>query len=127
MEKTFFWLEVKIMKLSNFEDIINGTPVVVEVGTSGDANVVHIDADCGAKGFVFEDNVPVDEVHHGLKGRWQISEPKIHDGWFKKSVSGFECCFLFVSFADSYVVVAPSNVKFGIYMCVAEILNEVRD
>jgi len=70
MEETFLQFEVEVVKLSNLEDIVNCTPVVIEVGASGNANVVHIDADSGAKGFMFKDDVLVDKVHHGLESRW---------------------------------------------------------
>ncbi len=127
MEEAFLQFEIEIVKSGNFEDVVNGTPMVIEVGASGDANVIHIDMDCGAKGFVFEDDVLVDEVHHGLESCWRISESKIHDCWFEESVSGFKCRFLFISITDSYIVVAPSDVEFCIYVGVTEISNEVHN
>ncbi len=127
MEEAFLRFEVEIMKLSNFEDVVHSTLVVIEVGASGDTDVIHIDADCGAEGFVFEDDISIDEVHHGLEGRWRISESKVHDCWFKKSVSGFKHRLLFIPFTDSYVIVSPADVEFCIYVRVAEVLNEVHD
>ncbi len=127
MEEAFFWFEVEIVKLGNFEDVVDSTAMIIKVSASGDADVVHVNVDCGAEGFVFEDDVSVDEVHHGLEGRWRISEPKIHNCWFEESVSGFKRCFLFIPFTDSYIIVAPPDVEFCIYVCITEISNEVRD
>jgi len=127
VEEAFFQFEIEIVKLGNFEDVVDSTVMVIKVSVSGDADVVHIYADCGAEGFVFEDDVLVDEVHHGLEGCWRISESKIHDCWFEESVSGFKRRFLFIPFADLYVIVAPPDVEFSVYVCIAKISNEVRD
>ncbi len=127
MEEAFLRFEIEIVKLGYFEDVMNGALVVGEVGVSGDSDVIHIDTDCHSKGLVFEDDVPVYIVHHGLECCWQIGEPKIHDGGFKKSVSGFERCFLLVPFADSDIVVAPSDIKFRIYVCIAKVANEIHN
>ncbi len=127
MEEALLQFEIEVMKLGNFEDVVNSTSVVVKVGTSSDPNVIHIDKDGCAKGFVLENDVPVDIVHHGLECRWRIGEPKIHDCGFEKSISGFKRCLLFISLADAYVIVPPSDIKFCIYVCVAEVVDEIRD
>src|SRR6266702_511894 len=98
------------MKLGNFEDVINCATVVIKCGASSDSNVVHIDADCCSKGFVLENDVPVDKVHHGLERRWRVGKSEVHDCGFEKSISGFKCHFLFIPFADPYVVIAPSDI-----------------
>src|SRR6266702_7785595 len=115
------------MELRHFEDVVNCTMVVVEVGAGSNADVVHIDTDGSTEGFMFEDNVAIDEVHHSLEGRWRIGKSEIHDCGFKKAVSGFERCFGLVPFTDSYVVISPSDIELRIDMCVAEIADEVRD
>jgi len=127
MEEALFWLEVEVMKLCDFKHIMDHPFVIVKVHASGDSDIVHIDADCGAKRFMFEDDVAIDVVHHGLECRWGVGESKVHDCRFEKSVSGFKCCLLFISFADAYVVVTPSYIKFGVYMGITEVLDEVRD
>ncbi len=127
MEKAFFWFEVEVVKLGDFEDVVDCASMIVHVCASGDPNVVHINSDSRAKGFVFEDGVTIDVVHHGLEGRWRISESEIHNCRFEESISGFECHFLLVSFADTYVVVPPSNIKLCVDMCVAKIADEIRD
>ncbi len=70
MEEALLRLEVEIVELGDFEDVVDGMVVVIKVGTSGDSNVVHVDTDCGSKGFMFENGVPVDKVHHGLESCW---------------------------------------------------------
>ncbi len=101
--------------------------VIVHVCTGGNSNIVHINSDSRAEWFVLEDNVSIYVVHHRLESCWRIGEPEIHDCRFEESVSGFKRRFLLVSFVDTYIVVPPSDVKFGIDMCVAEIVDEVRD
>ena len=106
---------------------MNGTTVVFKVSTSSDTNVIHVDADGSTKGFMFEDDVTIDVVHHSLKGRWQVRKSKIHDRGFKKTVSGFKCCFLFVTFTNVYIIVPPADVKFCVYMCITEVANKIHD
>ncbi len=127
MEEALFRFEVEVMKFCDFENIMNCTFVVIEVGVSGDPNVIHINPDCHSKGFVFEDNVLVDIVHHGLEGCWRVGESEVLDHRFEKSISCFKCHFLFVTFTDVHVVVPPSDIKFCIYMCVAEVTNKICD
>src|SRR6266702_4929650 len=115
------------MELGDFENVMDCVSMVVEVGTGGDSDVIHIDADCCSEGFMFEDDVTVNIVHHGLERCWRVGESEIHNCGFEKSISGFKHHFLFVSFADSYVVITPSDVKLRVYVCVTEVSNEVCD
>src|SRR6266702_4052985 len=101
--------------------------MIVHVGTGGDADVVHVDSNGRTKGFVLEDDIAVDVVHHGLEGRWRIGESEVHDRRLEKSVSGFKCCLLFVSFSDAYIVVPPPDVEFRVDMCVSKITDKIRD
>src|SRR6266702_2074811 len=110
MEQAFLRFEVKVVELGNFEDVVNCVLMISHVGTSGDSDVVHVDSDGCTEWFVFENDVSVYVVHHGLEGRWRISESEVHDCRCEKSVSGFKCCFLLVSFTDANVVVPPSDV-----------------
>ncbi|SRR6266702_1023134 len=113
------------MKLSDFEDIIDGQFVVFKIDTSGNPNIVHVDLDSCSLRFVFENYVPVYVVHHCLECCWQVGESEIHDCWFKKAISGFECHLLFVALLNTYIVVSPSDIKFCVYMCVAQVLDEI--
>ncbi len=115
------------MELRHFKDIVDGTVVVVEVSTSSDTNVIHVDADGSTKGFMFEDDVTIDEVHHSLESRWRVGKSEIHDRGFKKAVSGFECCLGLVPFTDAYIVVSPADIELRVDVCIAEIADEVRD
>jgi len=125
VKEAFLWFEIEVMELGYLEDVMNCAMVVVEGSTSGDTNVIHIDADRCSKGFVFKNNIPIDVVHHGLEHRWGVGKLEVHDRGFEKSISGFKGCFLFIPFADSYVIVPPSDVKFRVYVCVAKVPNEV--
>jgi len=127
VKEAFFWFEIEVVELGNFEDIMNGMSVVIEGGASGNADVIHVNADCHSKGFMFEDDVAVYIVHHGLKRCWGVGESKIHDGGFEESVSGFECGFLLIPFVNPYIVITPSDVKLRVYVCVTEVSNEVHD
>ena len=126
MEKAFFWFEVKVVKLGNFEDVVDCALMIVHVCAGGNSNVVHVNSDSCAEGFVLENDVAINVVHHGLEGRWRIGESEVHNRRFEKSISGFKCCFLLVSFADAYIVVPPSDVKLCVDMCVAEIVDKIR-
>jgi len=123
----FFRFEVKVMELCYFEDIVDCPYVIVKVGSSCDTDVIHIDMDCRPQGFMFEDDIAIDVVHHCLERCWRICESKIHHRRLEKSISHFECSFLFVTFPDTHVVVPPLNVEFGIYMHIAEVSYKVGD
>jgi len=70
MEEAFFWFEVEVMELGDLEDVMDCASVIIHVCTGSDANVVHVDSDSCAEWFVFEDDVAIDIVHHGLEGCW---------------------------------------------------------
>jgi len=70
VKEAFFWLEVEVVKLGNFKNVMHSSLVISEVHSSGDTYIVHINADCHSQGFMFEDYVSIDKVHHGLKCRW---------------------------------------------------------
>ncbi len=69
--------------MGHSEDIANSCGVVPHGSTCGDANVVHIDANGGAKGFVFKDDIAIDVVHHCLEGSWGVRKSKVHNSWFE--------------------------------------------
>ena len=125
MEEALLRLKVEIVELCYFQDVIDCVSVVVEVGAGGNADDIHIDADSGPQLFMLEDSVAVDEVHHGLEGCWRVCEAKVHDHWFEEAVFGLECCFVFVSFSNMYVIVSPSYIQFSVDMCIAQVMYEV--
>jgi len=127
MEEAFFWFEVEVVKLGNFEDILDCASMIVHICTGGDSNVVHVDLDGCAKGFMFEDDVVINVVHHGLESRWGIGKSEVHDCRFKEPVSGFERCFPFISLADPDIVIPPSDVELRVNMRVAKIADEICD
>ncbi len=125
MEEAFFWFEVEIVKLRYPKDVVDCELVISNIGMSGDTDVIHIDANGSAERFVFEDDVAIYEVHHSLEGRWRIGESEVHDCRLKEAVSGFECCLVFVSFADAYVIVPPAHIELCIDVRVAEVADEI--
>ncbi len=125
MEKAFFWFEVEVVELCDFEDVMNCVFMICKVCTSGDSDVVHVDSNRSTKRFMFEDNVAIYVVHHGLECRWGVGESKIHDCRFEEPISGFKCHFWFIPFTDAHVIVAPSNIKFGVYVRIAKVSNKV--
>ena len=127
MEEAFLWLEVEVMELGHLENVRDCALMVIKISAGGNTDVVHVDTDSGPKRFMFGDDITVDVVHHGLEGRWRVCESEIHDHRFKKTVSGFECRFLFITFLNAYIVIPPSDVELHVYMCVAEVTDEIRD
>jgi len=127
VKETFFRFEVEVMELGYAENVRDCASVIVKISAGGDTDVVHIDADSGSKWFMLDNDVAVDVVHHSLEGRWRVGEPEIHDRGFEKTVSGFKGRFLFITFADAYIIIPPSDVEFCVYVCVAEVANEVPD
>ncbi len=127
MEEAFFRFEVEVVKLGDFEDVMYCALMVGHICTGGDSNVVHVDSDSRTKTFMFENDIAVNVIHHHLECRWRIGESEVHDRRLKKSVSGFECCLLFVSFPNAYIVVPPANIKFRVDVCVTEVTDEVHN
>ncbi len=34
---------------------------------------------------------------------------------------------MFISFMDAYIIIPPLDVEFGVYMRIAEVVDEIRD
>ncbi len=84
MEQAFLGFKVEVVKLRYPEDVADCMSVIVKVGSSSNANVVHVNADCCPKRFMFKNNVAIDEIHHGLEHRWRGGESEVHHCRFKK-------------------------------------------
>src|SRR6266702_2731632 len=127
MEKALLGFEVEIMKLGDCEDVMYGALMIGHICARGNSDVVHINVNSRPERFVLEDDIAVNVVHHRLKCCWRISESEVHNCWFEKSVSGFKCCFLFVSLANVDIVVPPSNIKLRIDVRVAKVAYKIRN
>jgi len=127
MEKALLWFEIEVVGDGNLKDVTYCSDMIRHVSVGCNTNVVHVDTDCGTEGFVFENDITVDVVHHGLEGCQQICESEVHDRRFEQPIFGFKCCLGFVSFSDTYVVVSPSYVQLGVNMCITQITYEIRD
>ena len=125
MECTFLGFEVEVMIKRDLKDISDCSSMSVYIGMRCDANVVHVYPYRGASEFVFENGILEDVVHHGLKCCRRVSESEVHDCGFEESVLCFKCCFSFVSFFDTYVVVSPPNIQLRVYMRIAEVSYKV--
>ncbi len=127
VKEAFLQLEVEVVKLGYAENVRDCASVIVKISAGGDTDVVHIDVDGGPKWFMLADDVAVDVVHHSLEGCWRVCKPEIHDRGFEKTVSGFKCRFLFITFADTYIVIPPSDIELCVYVCITEIADEIHD
>ncbi len=67
MEEAFLWFKIEVVELHDFENVMDCALVVHEVGVSGNSDVVHVDSDRCSERFMFENNIAVDVVHHGLE------------------------------------------------------------
>src|SRR6266702_3357143 len=113
--------------MGHLEDVVHRAMVIREISACGDTDVIHINSYGGSERLVFEDDIAVYEVHHCLEGGWGIGESEIHHRRFEEPVSGFKGCFVFVAFANAYVVVSPPYVEFGINVRIAQVAYEIRD
>ncbi len=127
MKEAFLRFEVEVVELGHAENVRDCASVIVKISAGGDTDVVHVDTDSGPKWFMLDDNVTVNVVHHSLEGRWQVRKSEIHDCGFEKTISGFKCRFLFIALADVYIVIPPSDVELCVYVCVAEVVDEICD
>ena len=117
MENTLPQFEVEIMFSSKGEDIMNGSCMTTDGGSSGNGYIIHVNTNEGAKEFVLSYDGVKDMIHHSLECHRQVSEAKEHDSWIKESVLCFESCFVFVAFLYMYIVVSPLNVQLCINVC----------
>jgi hypothetical protein len=86
---------------------------------SVDGHIVHMDCEPFLSDFFGEYG-----IHHCLKSGWGVGESEEHDCWFEQAFIGNESSFPFISFFDPDVVVAPSDVKFGVEGAAAQAVNE---
>ena len=127
MECAFLRLEVEVMIERDLKDISDCSSMSVHVSTRCDANIIHVYSYGGASEFVFENGISEDVVHHGLECCRRVGESEVHDSGFEESIPCFKRCFSFVALFDAYVIVSPPDIQLRIYMCIAEVSDEVRD
>ena len=94
----------------------------LEVVFSGHQDIVHI-YDQPPFSYLFGK----DCILHCLEGGRRISQSKEHDSGFKQPLVRDECCFMFVAFFDAYIVVPPSDVYFGKFLCILYVCYELGD
>ena len=81
----------------------------MEGGIGGeDEEVVHIDDKPSLGNHVAEGI-----IHESLEDGGGVSESEEHDRRFKQPLMGDEGCLPLVTILNSYIVVPPSNIKFG--------------
>src|SRR6266404_5313514 len=104
---------------------MDGVRVVRRRGRRGDQDIIHIDNDASSLREEAELDVLEDLIHHGLECTRGICQPEEHDTWFKKTVFGLKCCFLFIPCLDPNVVVSPSYVELGEDVRVLHLTDEI--
>src|SRR6266702_2417871 len=125
MECALLWFKVQFVVFCDAKNIAHHGNMCFHIGTCCNPDVVHVYADCCALWFMFQYDILVDMVHHHLKCGWQVCKAKVHNHGFIEAISHLEGCFIFISFPDSNIIVPPMNIKFHIYVGIAQILNEV--
>ena len=109
------------MLLETREDLIDDLAVLFESGRKyGD--VVQVDCD-----LALDDEISKDGVHEGLECSRGVRQAKEHDQWFEKTLVGGKGSLPLISFFDSDIVVAPTNVEFGEVLGPFETVDNVRD
>jgi hypothetical protein len=61
------------------------------------------------------DEILEDVIHHGLEGSWAVSHTIQHYRWLKEPSVAPKGHLPFVAFLDLDVLVAPSDIKFGVF------------
>src|ERR1700677_1937660 len=110
MECALLRFEVEVVILCYCENVFNSINMIWKGSGRSDSYIVHIDSDDCSPDCVLCDDIFIDLIHHGLKGRRGVTESEKHDCGLKESIACFERCFMFISFFDSYVVVTPSYI-----------------
>ncbi len=70
MKGTFLGFEVKVVLLCHLEYVLNCSSVISHVSPCGYTNIVHVNVNGSAEGFMLKDNIAVYVVHHGLECGW---------------------------------------------------------
>src|SRR6267142_2370816 len=83
-------------------------------------HIVHVDCEP-----LFSDFWGESGVHHCLEGCWGVCESEKHNCWFEQAFIRHKCCFPFVSFLDTNIVVPPSDVEFSIEGASSESINKL--
>jgi hypothetical protein len=79
---------------------------VFEQGLVKGKNVVH-----ETNSTALVDEILEYVIHHSLECGWRVAKAKEHDEWFIQPSVCPEGCFVLVSFFDTDIVEAPSQVK----------------
>ena len=94
--------------------------MVSQGGAGGDTYVINVYLNGRAQRFVFQGDIAVDEVHHGLERGWGVGKSKEHHPWFEESIARFERGFFLVSLLNAYVVVPTMDIDFRVEEGTAE-------
>ena len=116
MEDALFWLEIEIVISSKLQHIGDRSSVITVAGPSGNGYIIHVNLDRSTKEFVLSDDWAEDMIHHNLEGCRGVCKAEEHDGGFIESIARFECHFVFITFLNTYVIIPPTDIQFGVYM-----------
>ena len=96
---------------------------LMEGGVGGvDEKVIHIDDEPS-----FGNHVTEGVFHKPLKGGRGVGKPKEHYGGFKESFVGNEGYLPLVAILDPYIVIPPSDIKFGEDFGISQLVYEIED
>jgi len=73
-----------------------------------DQNVVNINYNFTRTDFLSEDL-----IHHTLERGWCIAQTKLHNKWLIETMVSNKCSFMLITFSNSDIVKAPSDIHFG--------------
>jgi len=66
-------------------------------------------------------------VHEGLEHSGHIGEPHRHDEELEGAVLGVKCSLPFMAGCNVHIVVASAQVKFGVDLGIAQLIEEVHN
>lgn len=75
--------------------------------------------------LAFDNEISEDSIHKTLKRCRQIGKTKEHDFWFKETAIGNKGGFPFVSFWDTDIMIALTNVKLSEDLGTLELVDYV--
>src|SRR5882672_5455176 len=106
--------------MQTFQDT-SDVDLMIFKGVGEDEDIVEVDH--------YKDVIHVSEdmVHEGLECSGSIGEPHGHNQEFEGAISGAKCCLPLMASGDTNIVVAGPQVKLGVDLGTAELVQEVGD
>ena len=87
-----------------------------------DKEVIHVNDEPS-----FGDHISEGVIHKMLEGGRGVGETEEHYGRFEESFMSDESSFPLMSIFDSDIVISPSDIELGEYLCPFEFIDEIRN